>query len=375
VTPERPLREAVIDLDAVRSNVTRLRELVGAEHTMAVVKANGYGHGAVPVARAALEGGADLLGVADVREGIELRDAGIDAPVLAWLHDPGLDFAPAIARRIAVGVSSVSQLEAVADAANRTGRIPSVHLKLDTGLSRNGVARPEWREVFRAAYVAQRDGVLAVDGVFSHVSGASAADDLAAREAFDIGLRLASEAGLAPRFVHLASTAPALTLPQTRYNTVRLGIGIYGLSPVPERSAARLGLRPAMTVRTRVAAVRRAPAGTGVSYGYTYRTDAETTLALVPLGYADGVPRQASGRGEVAIGGHRFPIAGRIAMDQFVVDVADHPVAIGDEVVLFGDPATGVPTATEWALAADTIDYEIVTRIGGRVERTYRGDR
>jgi alanine racemase len=371
VTGERPLREAVIDLGAVRSNVARLRELIGTEHTMAVVKANGYGHGSVQVARAALAAGADLLGVADVAEGIALRDAGIDAPILAWLHDPGLDFAGAIDRNIAIGVSSVQQLRSVTDAAARVGRIPSVHIKLDTGLSRNGVPRSEWPEVFRFAQDAQRNGHLVVDGVFSHLSGTSDADDLAAGEVFDSGLSMAAAAGLTPRLVHLASTAPALTLPQTRYNTVRLGIGVYGLSPVAGRTGADLGLRPAMTVRSRIAAVRRAPAGTGVSYGYTYRTGGETTLALVPLGYADGVPRQASGRAEVTMGGRRFPVAGRIAMDQFVVDVGDHPVAVGDGVVLFGDPASGAPTATDWADAADTIDYEIVTRIGGRIERTY----
>ena len=366
-----PWREAIVDLGAIRSNVQRLRELIGTEHTMAVVKANGYGHGAVPVARAALSGGADLLGVADVREGIQLREAGIRAPILAWLHDPDLDFAPAIAHEIAIGVSSLHQLEAVADAAGRAGRVASVHVKLDTGLSRNGVPRDDWAHVLRAAHSAQADGTLTVDGVFSHVSGASPADDLAARDAFDVGLALAADAGVDPRYVHLASTAPALALAQTRYNTVRLGIGIYGLSPLADRSGADLGLRPAMTVRSRIAAVRRVPAGSGVSYEYTYRTAAETTLALVPLGYADGVPRQASSRGQVAIGGWRFPVAGRIAMDQFVVDVGDHDVAVGDEVVLFGDPARGMPTATDWARAADTIDYEIVTRIGGRIERSY----
>jgi alanine racemase len=168
---------------------------------------------------------------------------------------------------------------------------------------------------------------------------------------------------------HLAATRAALTLPATRLNCVRVGIGIYGLSPVPGRTSADLGLRPAMTLRAAVAAVRRVGPGQGVSYGYDYRTPRETTLALVPLGYADGVPRQASGVGPVVIGGRRYRVAGRIAMDQFVVDVGDDPVAVGDAAVLFGDPTLGAPAAAEWADAAGTIDYDIVSGIGPRVPR------
>lgn len=179
----------------------------------------------------------------------------------------------------------------------------------------------------------------------------------------------AAALGLAPPLRHLAATHAAIALPETRLGCVRLGIGMYGLSPFEDRTSADLGLRPAMTLRAAVAAVRRVDAGHGVSYGYQHRTERETTLALVPLGYADGVPRAASGRGPVAIGGRTFRVAGRIAMDQFVVDVGDHPVAVGDEAVLFGDPTLGAPAVEEWAQAADTINYEIVTRIGPRVPR------
>ena len=367
-----PFRELVVDLDAVTANVARLRELVGTEHAMAVVKANAYGHGAVACARAALAGGADWLGVADVSEALQLRAAGIDAPVLAWLHDPDEDFVEAVAAGVDIGVSSLAQLEAVAAAASGAG--PAyVQLKLETGLSRNGIAPEHWEVVFARARELEQAGSVVVRGIFSHVSNASPEDDRAAVAAYRDGLARAESAGLRPELTHIAASAAALSLPESRFGMVRLGIACYGLSPFGAASAAELGLRPAMTLRARVAAVRRVPAGTGVSYDYTYRTDRETTLALVPLGYAEGIPRHASSRGPVAIGGSRYRIAGRVAMDQFVVDVGDADVAVGDEVVLFGDPATRVPSADDWAEAADTINYEIVTRLGGRLRRSYRG--
>jgi len=326
-------------------------------------------------ARAALAGGADWLGVADIDEALALRRDGITAPILAWLHDVRADFGSAVAAGISVGVSSGDQLKAVADAAGRAAQAgpASVQLKLETGLSRNGVPREEWAAVVAAARRYEEAGVLRVDGVFSHVSNTSVEDDEAAARVFDAGLTVARTAGLTPALVHLAATAATLWAPSTRYNTVRVGIGIYGLSPLADRSAAEIGLVPAMTLRTRVAAVRRVSAGTGVSYGYTFRTEHATTLALVPLGYADGVPRQASNAGVVAINGGMFPVRGRIAMDQFIVEVGDEPVAVGDDVVLFGDPGAGVPSADDWASAADTINYEIVTRIGPRVIRRYVG--
>ena len=193
--------------------------------------------------------------------------------------------------------------------------------------------------------------------------------DRAALRVFLDAAGSAAALGLAPPLRHLAATHAAIALPETRLGCVRLGIGIYGLSPFADRSSADVGLRPAMTLRAAVAAVRRVDAGHGVSYGYQHRTERESTLALIPIGYADGVPRNASGRGPVWIGGKPFAVAGRVAMDQFVVDVGDHPVAVGDEAVLFGDPTLGVPSADDWARAADTINYEIVTRIGPRVPR------
>ncbi|GGI48152.1 alanine racemase [Agromyces flavus] len=367
-----PFREAVIDLDAVRHNARHLAEAVAPARVMAVVKADAYGHGAVAVARAAVEAGVDWLGVADLDEAIALRGAGIDAPLLAWLHDPDARFSAAISRDIDLGVSSVSQLEAAADAATAAGRVANVHLKLDTGLSRNGIAPSDWPDVVARAAELEREGPIRVRGLFSHLSNTSPDEDAAQLDAFLRGVEVAEVAGLRAEVRHIASTAAALRLPDARLDMVRIGIGLYGVPPFGDgTTAADLGLRPVMTLRGRIAAVRRVAAGTGASYGYAWRAERETTLALVPLGYADGVPRQASGRAEVAIGGTRHPVVGRIAMDQFLVDVGDAEVRVGDEVVLFGDPATGAPSADDWGDAADSIAYEIVTRVGARVPRTH----
>jgi alanine racemase len=369
-------REAVIDVGAIAHNTRVLRKAIPTRHFMAVVKADAYGHGAVESARAALAGGADWLGLADLSEAIALREAGIQAPMLAWLHDPDADFEPAIRAGIDIGVSSRAQLEQVAVAQRRSGlQAPArVQVKLETGLSRNGIAPSDWFAAFADARVLENEGAITVTGLFSHLSNASPEDDALALRRFREGLEGARVARLSPEVVHLAASAAALRLPDARFNLVRVGIALYGLSPFGDAvPASEWGLRPAMTLRGRVAAVRRVPAGAGVSYDYTYRTETETTLALVPLGYADGIPRHGSNRAPVRIGGGRFSISGRVAMDQFVVDVGDTPVAVGDEVVLFGDPERGAPTADDWAVACDTINYEIVTRIGGRIARTYVG--
>lgn len=361
------MREAVIDPSAITANVRHLKRLTGAQ-IIAVVKANGYGHGAAGAARAALEGGADRIGVADIDEAMALRRAGILAPILAWLHAPGASFAEAASRHVELGISSFDQLQRAAAAAS-PDRPVAVQLKLETGLGRNGVPPADWGVVFAEAARLERDGRIAVEGLFSHVSNTTPEDDRAALRAFESGIAAAASVGLNPPLRHIAATHAAIALPESRLGCVRIGVGLYGLSPFAGRSSAQLGLRPAMTLRATVAAVRRAPAGQGVSYGYDHRTERETTLALVPLGYYDGIPRAASGRGPVWINGARFTVAGRVAMDQFVVDVGDHPVAVGDEVVLFGDPAFGVPSADDWAEATDTINYEVVTRIGPRVPR------
>ncbi|WP_454114627.1 alanine racemase [Microbacterium lacticum] len=365
--PAGVMRETLIDTAAITENVRHLRRLTDSE-VIAVVKADGYGHGAVRSAFAALAGGATRLGVADVSEAIALRRAGIDAPVLAWLHAPGASFVEAAGLGIELGISSVDQLVAAASAAT-ADRAVGVHLKVETGLGRNGIAPADAPVVFAEAARLERIGKLRVVGIFSHLSNTSADDDRAALSRFQEALALAARLGLTPPLTHIAASHAAIDLPEARLGCVRIGIGMYGLSPFADRSSADLGLRPAMTLRAAVAAVRRVPAGQGVSYGYTHRTDADTTLALVPLGYADGVPRAASGSGAVRIGGETFPVAGRIAMDQFVVDVGDHPIAVGDEALLFGDPTLGAPPVEAWADAANTINYEIVTRIGPRAVR------
>ena len=363
----RPFREARIDLGAIADNIEVLSASTGTGLKMVVVKSRGYGHGAIPVARTAERAGADWLGVVSIEEALELREAGIRLPILAWLHDPAASFDRAIEQRVDLGVSYLAQLDRVAE----TSGVAQVQLKIDTGLGRNGASAEDWQQLVEAAAVHQAAGRIVVRALWSHLANAGEEADAAQVAAFDRAVAVARAAGLEPELLHLAATAGALRVPSARYGLVRLGIGVYGLSPFDDVTSADLGLRPALELSAAIASVKRVDAGTGVSYGHDYRTTSETTLALVPLGYGDGVPRHASGRGPVSIGGVTYPIAGRVAMDQVVVDVGDAAVAVGDRAVLFGDPSNGVPAAEDWARAADTINYEIVTRLGGRIEHTY----
>lgn len=359
-----PLREARISASAIGMNAETMRRRVPTPHTMAIVKADGYGHGAVTAARAALEAGVDHLGVADLDEAFELRAAGIDAPVLAWLHDPDADFAAAAEAGIAIGVSSREQLARAAASGHRA----TVHVKVDTGLSRNGVAEADWGPFVEALAPAVASGSVHLAGVFSHLSNTSPDDDRAQVVAFERFLDAVRAVDLDPGIRHLAASAAALDHPAARYDMVRLGIALYGIAPERHLRGA-LPLAPAMQFSTRVVGLKRVPAGSGVSYGYLHRTTAPTTLALVPLGYADGVPRAAVDA-PVLIAGTVHRVVGRIAMDQLIVEVGDAPVAIGDRAVLWGDPAAGEPSIDEWADAAGTIAYELVTRLGRRVHRT-----
>lgn len=363
----RPLREARIDLGAIAHNIRVIAKTVDGSQVMAVVKAHGYGHGAVPVARAAVDAGAQWLGVVEIAEAMELRDAGITAPVLAWLHDPETNFDEAIESGIDIGVGYLQQLDRVAGSQG----IAVVQLKVDTGLGRNGAGDTEWPAFFAAAAAYEQAGEIRVRGLWSHLSNSGEIEDLQQVAAFESAIALARQVGLEPQLLHLAATAGALRVPAARYDLVRAGLGIYGLSPFDDATSADLGLRPALELSATIASVKRVPAGSGVSYGHDYRTTAETSLALVPLGYGDGVPRHASNRGPVSINGRTYRVAGRVAMDQFVVDVGDDPVQVGDRAVLIGDPASGVPSAEQWAEASDTINYEIVTRLGDRIQRTY----
>ena len=361
------LREARIDLGAISRNVETIRRAVDGVAVMVVVKANGYGHGAVESARAALEGGAVALGVVEIDEALALRAAGIDAPVLSWLHGSDADFASAISANVELGVNHVEQLERVA-AADGTA---TVHLKVDSGLGRNGASEADCAAFFAAAARHEGAGRIRVRGFFSHLANAGETADATQVQRFTAMLEQARAAGLDPEVVHLAASAGALRVPEARFGLVRVGVSAYGLSPFDDASSADLGLTPAMELSAEIVSVKRVAAQSGVSYGHDYLTERESTLALVPIGYADGVPRHASGTGPVMINGRRFAVSGRIAMDQFVVDVGDHPVRVGDRAILFGDPASGVPSATDWANAASTINYEIVTRIGARVTRRF----
>ena len=363
--------EVRIELNAVRHNVARLRSGTTAD-VMAVVKADGYGHGMLPAARAALESGASWLGVCTLDEAMTLRGAGVTAPVLAWLLAPGLPLHEGVAADVDLSVASEEQLAEMVEAAGRAGRPARVHLKIDTGLSRGGAPATAWPALVEAAGKAQADGAVEVVGIWSHFAYADAPGHPTIDRqlgAFREALAVAGAAGLEPRYRHIANSAATLTRPDAHFDLVRPGIAVYGLSPIPGET---FGLRPAMTVRARVTVAKRIPAGSGVSYGHTYHTPKETTVAVVPMGYADGVARAASNRAPVWLAGRRRTIAGRVCMDQIVIDCDDDPVSAGDVAVLFGPGDGGEPTADDWAVATDTINYEVVTRMGGvRVHRVH----
>lgn len=367
--------EAVIDLATLRANLGYLSgPACGGPHVarMAVVKADAYGHGAVEVARVAREAGIPWLGVALPSEALRLRASGDSGRILAWLYPPGdPDLAESVERGIDLGAGSLGMLEAISAAAVAAGRPARVHLKVDTGLGRGGCMPDQWPHLVRAAATAP--GVEVV-GVWSHLAsaeipGAPETDDQVA--SFEEALAVAEREGVRPQVRHLASSGAALSRPDTRYDLVRLGIATYGVAPGPQVPMGPL--QPVMTLRAPVVATKRVPAGHGVSYNLTWRAPRETSLALVPLGYGDGLPRTARGA-QVLISGERHPIVGRIAMDQVVVDVGDAHVSAGDEVILWGPGHTGEPTAEDWAAWDDTIGYEIVTRVGARVTRRYAGE-
>ncbi|MEU6175185.1 alanine racemase [Streptantibioticus parmotrematis] len=375
-TPSRAWAE--IDLAALRGNVRALRERAAGAALMAVVKADAYGHGLLPCARAARQAGADWLGTATPEEALALRAAGVGGPVLCWLWTPGGPWREAIEADVDVSVSGMWALREVTDAARAAGRPARVQLKSDTGLGRNGCQPADWPELTAAARAAETEGLIRVTGLWSHFACAdepghpSIAAQLAA---FHEALATAEAAGLRPEVRHMANSPATLTLPEAYFDLVRTGVAMYGISPVPQVGGpADFGLRPVMTLAAHLAHVKRVPGGHGVSYGHSYVTPGETTLALVPLGYADGIPRHASGAGPVLVAGKLRTVAGRVAMDQFVVDLGGDSAQVGERAVLFGTGEHGEPTAEDWARAAGTIAYEIVTRIGARVPRLYRDD-
>ncbi|CAL2068560.1 alanine racemase [Streptomyces sp. TR1341] len=374
-----PRARAEIDLGALRANVRTLRARVGDAAVMAVVKADGYGHGAVPCARAAVEAGATWIGTALPEEALALRAAGLTQRVLCWLWVPGGPWRQAIEADIDMSLSGMWALREVTEAARAAGRTARVQLKADTGLGRNG-CQPgaDWAELVAAALRAEAEGLVRVTGLWSHFAcadepGHPSIDAQLTR--FREMVAYAEEQGVRPEVRHIANSPATLTLPETHFDLVRPGIAMYGLSPSPEvGTPADFGLRPVMTLSASLALVKRVPGGHGVSYGHHYVTPGDTTLGLVPLGYGDGVPRHASGAGPVLVDGKWRTAAGRVAMDQFVVDLGGDEPPVGTEAVLFGPGDRGEPTAEDWATACGTIVYEIVTRIGTRVPRVYVDD-
>ncbi|MGZ8179212.1 alanine racemase [Williamsia sp. SKLECPSW1] len=365
--------DACVDLAAIAHNVEVIAHRAGAP-VLAVVKADGYGHGAVEVARAALGAGATALGVATVAEALAVRAGGVDAPLLAWLHTPSTDFAPAVAADVEVVVSSGAQLDSLLCVARRVGRPVRAGVKIDTGLGRNGVGVADWPAVRDALVRAVADQAVVLGTAMCHLAHGDIPDhplneEQAAR--LDACVAELTAAGAPPETVHVSNSAAALARPDLSRDMVRAGIAIYGFSPLGP-DLGDFGLVPAMTLSAEVSAVKRIAAGQGVSYGHTWVAPRDTTLGLLPAGYADGVPRLLSNRLRVEIGGRIVPGVGRVCMDQMLVDLGpETDVRPGDRAVLFGTGAADGPTATEWADTIGTIDYEIVSGIRGRAVRRY----
>jgi alanine racemase len=359
--------EVRIDLARITENVKHLKNLSGT-NVMAVVKADAYGHGLVEVARAAVDGGASALGVALLEEAITLRKAGITSPILAWLVPPGSDFKSAVDNDIDLAASSIIALEQIGSVTSKNR--PRVHLEVDTGMTRGGFLS-EWGKL-DAHHVANIDIV----GIFSHFARADEPgqeQNNQQRERFKEMVATLESFGYTNIVRHLSNSAATLKDDQSRFDMVRAGIAIYGLTPDLENlgTSESLGLKPAMQLRAKLHLVKQVPVGAAVGYGATAHTTSETKLGIVAMGYADGIPRIAKNVG-VFVDGKRAPVIGRISMDQFVVDLgADSRAISGDWVIVFGDGSKGEYTADDWGAASLSINYEIVTRIGPRVPRIY----
>lgn len=363
---------AEVDLGAVARNVVTLRSAVAPALLCAVVKADGYGHGAIAVSEAILAAGADWLAVALVEEAAVLRRAGVTAPILLLSQPRLADLDAAVRFDLRVCVHTGAAIELLATAAREQNRRVLVHLKVDTGMNRIGVAPGDAVAMAREI---RRHPELELEGVFTHCAVADELDNPFTDVQFDRFEQVLADladAGIEPRIRHAANSATAIEHPRGRYDLVRCGIAVYGIAPAPGL-AAGLGLDPALTLRAEVSMVKRVSAGEGVSYGLRHRLERDATVATVPIGYADGVPRRfgLSG-GEVLLGGRRRPVVGVVTMDQLMVDCGDDVVAVGDEVVLIGRQGAEVVTAEEWAGVLDTIAYEVVCGIGPRVPRFYR---
>lgn len=371
--PAAAASDLSVDLAAVAANTRLLAERAEGA-LMAVVKADGFGHGAVDVARTALSHGATWLGVTAIAEALPLRRAGLRAPVLSWLNPVGSDFGAALAADIDLAVPSAEHLRAVLLAASRSHRTARVHLHLDTGMGRDGCEPSAWRALCAAARRGEARGLLDVVGVMGHLACADQPAHPANAEAariFDDGVTQARQLGLRPQVCHLAATAATLTAPGLHHDLVRVGAGLVGIDP-----SGSTALSPALTLTAPVISVRTVPAGTGVGYGHSWVAPAETRLALLAVGYADGLPRVASGHAQVWLAGRRRPVVGRISMDQVVLDLgsgADAAHVVPGEVATVLGPGTqGEPTVEEWATWSQTLPHEIVTGLGQRPRRTHQ---
>ena len=395
---------AAVDLAAIRHNLGVLRAAAPGALQLATVKANAYGHGLLPVARAALDGGADWLGVAQLAEAFTLRrgldEAGIaraDAPILAWISTSSSDFAAAIEADIDLSVSWTWVLADICAAAREAGRPARVHVKIDTGMSRAGSTLADLPALASALRMAVDDGLVDVVGAWSHMSRADdPSDEGNASTAshvriFEEGLAILADAGITPRIRHLSATSGILWHPEAHYDMVRAGIGLYGLSPDPAvATSEQLGLIPALELRAPLTSVKVIEEGTPASYGGTWVAPTRRWIGLVPLGYGDGILRAASNRARVVVhtasGPFNAPLIGRVCMDQFMVDLGpaegspgtptarsgQAPAVPGDIATLFGSGEYGEALADDWAQAAGTINYEIVTHLGAHIPRIYR---
>ena len=395
---------AAVDLAAIRHNLGVLRAAAPGALQLATVKANAYGHGLLPVARAALDGGADWLGVAQLAEAFTLRrgldEAGVtraDAPILAWISTSSSDFAAAIEADIDLSVSWTWVLADICAAARQAGRPARVHVKIDTGMSRAGSTLADLPALASALRMAADDGLVDVVGAWSHMSRADDPSDAGNASTashvriFEEGLAILADAGITPRIRHLSATSGILWHPEAHYDMVRAGIGLYGLSPDPAvATSEQLGLIPALELSAPLTSVKVIEEGTPASYGGTWVAPTRRWIGLVPLGYGDGILRAASNRARVVVhtasGPFNAPLIGRVCMDQFMVDLGpaqaspgtptarsgDAPAAPGDIAILFGSGADGEALADDWAQAAGTINYEIVTHLGAHIPRIYR---
>jgi alanine racemase len=369
------LRGAYVDLAAIRDNVKVLQNLAKNSEVMAVVKADAYGHGLIPVARAARQGGATWLGTALLEEAISLRNSGDSGRILTWLGSPNDKWQECIDLGIDISVSSIEIASGVIKAAKKIGKKAKIHIKVDTGLGRNGVMPNDLADLTSLLEEATANGLVEVVAVWTHfaLADAPSSPTIAKQlEVLDASFKFVESRGFKNLMKHAANSAATLTSPHTHFDLVRPGIAVYGITPGGEvGKASEYGLRPAMTLKAQAALVKDVPAGHGISYGAEYVTKQNTKIALIPLGYADGIPRIAGNKGPVLANGKKFSVAGRVCMDQFVIDIGDLDFSTGDEVILFGDPAQNEPDVEEWAKASQSIGYEIVTRLGSRVPRIY----